>query len=110
MSSTVGSDRVAPEGEQPRALCSSKVFSTSTEGHQEISYQLKGLPLKYGVLYNRPQGSSKADLMVLREPAVDLNFYLHKARHSCSLGPPLESLTHRLPLPEQGTHCPARYK
>lgn len=86
------------------------MFSTWTQGRKALSYQPKGLPLKYGVLHNRPEGSSKEDLMVIREPAVDVNFYLHKAHHSCSLGPSWESLTHRLPLPKQDTHCPARYK
>lgn len=106
----VGSDHVAPEGEQPRALCSSKVFSTSTEGHQEISYQLKGLPLKYRVLYNRPQGSSKADLMVLRESAWTLTFIYIKLIIRAASGLLWNLLTHRLPLPKQGTHCPAHYK
>lgn len=60
-----------PSGGTEGSIFTKRCFPDRLKGFREISYQMKGLPLKNGVLYNIPRGSSEEDLSH-REVAVDI--------------------------------------
>lgn len=99
MSSIVRTDLIPPEGDSNWGLCLSKgVFHVDWGTWKRVLTNWKDFPSNTG-FYTTFHGVLQK-LSVIREPAMGITTYIHKA-HWRSLGPCLESLHTSLPLPDR---------